>query len=412
MGGKMNYLLLEQYNLVLIRYGEVWLKSQKVKIRMLKYLMSNIKNMLLHKGIPFHKYQLSKDSSRIFFFFDNKHLSDALKVIQRAFGVHSLSPALRTSNKIRNIADRTIEVAKEILEKNDTFALRVKRSGKHGYSSLDVARIVGQEVIDYFADYDLKVNLSNPKKKIFIEIRDDFSYVFTHIYETIWGGLPIEPRKNIFVMDVGRIEDLLAGFLLMRRGSKLSPVLFEMSTNNNNKRLEDWLRNWKKLIGYIPYKNFRLRLVRFTKIFDQILSKLDQKEFTCAICRLLRFNILANIYQKNMFKGSDKARAISDGLTLNNSNQCSDDVDLNSIALNYIFSNHPIFTPLVSYSNNEIDSFGNQISKEFINFEYCQYRPQDQKFDIDKVKEIYSNLAIEQLLEDLPSLIRDINLNE
>ena len=43
--------LLPQYNLILIRYAEIWLKSQKIKIRMLKYLMSNITKILKRKGM-------------------------------------------------------------------------------------------------------------------------------------------------------------------------------------------------------------------------------------------------------------------------------------------------------------------------------------------------------------------------
>jgi len=405
----MKYFLLKQYNLVLIRYGEVWLKSQKVKIRMLKYLMSNIKNMLLQKEIPFHKYQLSKDSSRIFFFFDNKHLANALEVIQKTFGVHSFSPAIRTSNKIENITERTIGVAKETFSQGDTFALRIKRSGTHDYSSLDLARIVGKEVIEHFQEYNLKVNLSNPDKKIFIEVRDDFSYIFTDIYETNWGGLPIEPRKNILVMDVGRIEDILSGFLLMRRGSKIHPVLFDMSANNKN--FKEWFANWKRILDYIPYKNFRLLQVRVTKIFDGIISKLEQKEFTCAVCRLLRYNILSLITQSNSFQELNEIRAITDGLSLNNSSYCTDNIDLQSIALNYLFSNYPIFTPLVGFSDNEINSIENRISSQFQKFDYCKYKPKDQKFDIEKVNKIYRNLNIESFLEELPSLIEDIDLN-
>ena len=410
MKGIMKYFLLEQYNLVLIRYGEVWLKSQKVKIRMLKFLMSNIKNKLLQKGIPFHKYQLSKDSSRIFFFFDNKQISDALDVIHKTFGIHSYSPALRTSNKIENITERTIEVAKQILNKHDTFALRVKRSGRHEYSSLDVARIVGKKIIDHFREYDLKVNLSNPDKKIFIEIRNDFSYIFTHIYDTPWGGLPIEARKNILVMDIGRIEDIIAGFLIMRRGSKIYPILFDMC--DDDKKFESRLKNWRALLDYIPYKKFKIFRIRLTKIFNSVISQLEKKEFTCALCRLIRYEIMALITESSKNKDLNAVRAITDGLNLNNTSFCTDMVDLYSIALNYLFSNFPIFTPLVSFSDNEIKSLENKISLQFLKFDYCKYKPLDQKFDLDLVKEIYNNLAFEISLEDVYRLVEEINLNE
>ena len=177
-----NTPLLEFYNLIKINpLPEIWLKSRKVKIRMLKALMNNIKNSLKRVKIPFHKYQLSKDSARIFFFFKNEDIKKASEIIKKVFGVYSFSPVLRTSNKLKNIIERTIEVGEEVLTKNDTLALRVKRSGVHEYSSQDVAIKVGQEVIDHFSYLNLKVNLSSPKKEIHIEIRGEFSYIFTDV---------------------------------------------------------------------------------------------------------------------------------------------------------------------------------------------------------------------------------------
>ncbi|MGB5911631.1 MAG: THUMP domain-containing protein, partial [Promethearchaeia archaeon] len=170
-----NSYILKQYNLILIRYGEIWLKSQKVKIRMLKILINNIRKMLKKRNIPFHKYQLSKDSSRVLFFFKNDDISRALELLKNVFGIYSVSPALRTSNRLDNICERAIEVGRYILKKDDTFAIRVKRSGKHDYTSMDVAKIVGKTILDTFSNLELKVNLTSPNKVIFVEVRDDFS---------------------------------------------------------------------------------------------------------------------------------------------------------------------------------------------------------------------------------------------
>jgi thiamine biosynthesis protein ThiI len=406
----MKYFILEQYNLVLIRYGEVWLKSQKVKIRMLNHLMSNLKNMLQKKGIPFHKYQLSKDSSRIFFFFENEVLHRALDVIQKVFGIHSFSPALRTSNKIKNITERTLEVAGKILKKNDTFALRVKRSGIHDYDSLELARIVGKKVIDAFSEFNLKVNLSNPQKKIFIEVRDDFSYIFTHIYETKWAGLPIEGRKNILVMDVGRLEDLMAGFLLMRRGSNIHPLLLDMSDDKNN--FDKWLSNWKEVLDYFPFKKFRILKIKLTSIFDKILSNLKQNEFKCAICRLLRYNIISNVIKDPKFRNLREIRAFTDGLRFANSSFCTDEIDLQSISLNYLFSNYPVFTPLIGFSKEEFEEKIRKLSENLIRFDYCKYQPKNQIFNKQDVQLIYNNLKIRQDLEKITYSIEIIDLKD
>ena len=134
--------------------------------------------MLQFADIKFNKYQLSKDSSRIFFFFKNEDIPRAVKVLKNTIGIQSLSPALRTSNQIKNITERTIQVCKNYLEEGDTFAVTVKRSGKHDYNSRDVAVKVGKAILDDLHILNLKVNLTAPKKVVYIEVRNEFSYLF------------------------------------------------------------------------------------------------------------------------------------------------------------------------------------------------------------------------------------------
>ncbi|MFX1409167.1 MAG: THUMP domain-containing protein [Promethearchaeota archaeon] len=391
-------IYLKLYNLILIRYNEIWLKSQKVKIRMLKILMSNIKNMLKREGITFHKYQLSNDSARIFFFFKNEDIPNAVKVLKKVFGVYSLSPALRTSSKLKNITERTIEVCENILEKRDTFALRVKRSGKHEFSSQDVAVYVGKAIIDYFTYLELKVNLSNPKKKIFIEVRDEFAYIFTQIFKSTWGGLPIEPYKKIIIMDIGRINDIIAGFLMMRRGCEIYPILFNLT--ENNKVFEKWLSNWKEIGQFTPFFKFRIRIINLTKIMEYILLNLNNKKYICGMCRLIRLDIISKILKNSKVKGFDKIRAISDGVSLNNSTLCSDNVDLESISLNYLFSEYPIFTSLIGLDSTMIQKFQNQISRKLLEFDYCQYKPKNQEFNNKFLESLYRSLNFEELIKE------------
>jgi thiamine biosynthesis protein ThiI len=401
-------LILEQYNLILIRYAEIWLKSQKVKIRMLKFLMNNIKNILKRKGIPFNKYQLSKDSSRVFFFFNNKDIPNAIEVLKNSFGVHSLSPAIRTSNSLKNITERTIELAKEILEKDDSFALRVRRSGKHDYTSMDVAKIVGKAVIDDLSNHNLKVNLTHPKKQIFIEIRQDFSYIFSQVINSQWGGLPIEPVKKILVMDVGRLNDLIAGFLLMRRGSEIYPVLFDIT---EDKALNDiWISNWKEVTDYIPFNQFRLRKVNLYNILKKLSSELNEIQYFCGLCRLIRFDLLSRILTVSDFSFYGKIRAITDGVSLSCSSICSDSVDLDSIALSHLISKFPIFTPLIGFGIDNIEKLASKISKNFQPIEYCPFKPEDQEFDAEKLNKIYANLNLDKIIEESVEKIVEIKI--
>lgn len=391
-------LFLKQYNLVLIRYAEIWLKSQKVKIRMLKYLMNNIKNILKRKGIPFNKYQISKDSSRVFFFFNNKDIPNAINILKNAFGVHSISPAIRTSNNLKNIIERAIEVAKDVLEKNDTFALRVKRSGNHSYTSIEVAQIVGKAIIDNFPNHNLKVNLTQPKKQIFIEVRGDFTYIFSQVIKSKWGGLPIEPQKKMLVMDIGRLNDLIAGFLLLRRGSEIYPVLIDIKEEKADNEI--WLSNWKEVGEYVPYSRFQLIIIDIYDILKKISSDLSDKQYFCGICRLIRFEILSKIIMNPKYHFHKKIRASIDGTSLNRSSFCPDSIDLDTLGINSLISNFPIFTPVIGFGEGRINDLISKISKNLRNFDYCPFKPENQEFDVVNLKKVYDNLKIDKLLEE------------
>ena len=392
-----DYLFLKQYNLVLIRYAEIWLKSQKVKIRMLKYLMSNIKNILKWKGIPFNKYQMSKDSSRVFFFFNNKDIPRAINILKNAFGVHSISPAIRTSNNLKNITERTIEVGKEVLEKDNTFALRVKRSGSHSFTSIEVAQIVGKAIIDEFPNLNLKVNLTQPRKQIFIEIRGEFTYIFTQIIKSKWGGLPIEPQKKMLVMDIGRLNDLTAGFLLLRRGAEIYPILIDIKEEREEEDI--WLSNWKEVREYIPYKRFQVNMINIHHILKKIASELEDEQYFCGICRLIRFEILSKMVSNPNFHLYGKIRASVDGTSLNCSSICPDSVDLDTLANNSLISKLPIFTPTVGFGERKLNDLSMKISTYLKKIDYCPFKPKDQEFDAERLEEIYANLKIDTMIE-------------
>ncbi|MFX1337745.1 MAG: THUMP domain-containing protein [Promethearchaeota archaeon] len=401
--------ILKQYNLIKINPSpEIWLKSMKVRMRMMKTLTINIKQSLNRATIPFHKYQLSNDSTRLFFFFNNEDIQKAIELLENIFGIDSFSPTLRTSNNLKNIVQRTLEVCEDILVENDTFAIRVKRSGKHDYTSQDVAIKVGKAVLDHFSKLNLKVNLSNPIKRIFIEIRGDFSYIFTDIIKSKWEGLPIEVNKKVCCMDVGRLNDLLAGFLLMRRGCNIYPILFKLTDYNNN--LEIWINNWKEILAYIPHVRFKLRIINLLTILRKIWDNLADKKYLCVMCRLLRFEIISRVLIGLQIEDFRRIEAITDGISLNNLTLCPDIIDFESISINYVFSKYPIFTPLIALESDEINETTTKISKNFNTLDYCFFKPQNQEIHKERVLEIYNSLELENLISEAIKNMEEINI--
>ena len=391
--------ILDLYNLILIRYSdEIWLKSMKVKMRMLKKLMMNIKKQLERANIKYHKYQKSKDNSRLFFFFNTEDIPEALEVLNQVFGIYSFSPALRTSNKIKNISERAIQVGENILKEGDTFALRVKRSGIHEYTSQDLARIVGKDILDHFTELDLTVNLSEPEKVIYIEVRDDFTYIFTEIIASDWNGLPIMSRKKMLVMDIGRVNDLLASMMMAKRGGKLFYLLF--SIEQQKKSLDKRIGNLKRLRTFFPFSELYAYQINIVDILHEIYENKDYRQYTCSICRLIRFDLIARFRKKMGTSEVGNIRVIIDGLSYNQDTFCPDSVDLETLALKSQFVDLPIFSPLIGLNKKEIQDLRFKVSSKLEQIDYCQFKPKEQLFSEEKLKNLYESLKIEHLMKN------------
>jgi adenylyl- and sulfurtransferase ThiI len=273
---------------------------------------------------------------------------------------------------------------------------------------MEVAQIVGKGIIDAFPNLDLKVNLTQPKKRIFIEIRGDFTYIFSQIIKSKWGGLPIEPQKKILVMDIGRLNDAIAGFLLMRRGSEIYPILIDLTEDGTD--VEDWISNWKEIGDYIPKNNIRIAKFRIYDVLKKVYSELDQKQYFCGICRLIRFDLMSKILKNPKFQFYEKIKAVTDGISLNNSNYCPDSVDLETLAVNTLNLSHPVFTPLVGIGENRIQDLSKKISDNLKKVNYCPFKPENQVFDTEKLKEIYIHLNIDNNLLFIVENGLDINI--
>ena len=251
----------------------------------------------------------------------------------------------------------------------------------------------------------------NASKKIFIEVRKDFSYIFTDIIYSDWGGLPIESRKKIAIMDVGRLNDLLAGFLLMRRGSVIYPILFDLIEKDDD--FEKRISNWKEIAKYTSFFKFNIRRIKIKNILSQIseeTEKYQKKIYTCGICRLIRFEILSKMLNNLEDNELKYIKAITDGVSLIKSSFCSDKVDLKSISLNHMFSAQPIFTPIISFDLNKYKDFLGKIFNNLEKIDYCPLMPKEQEIDIEELKKYYESLNFDKLIVECLKNVEIINI--
>ncbi len=217
------------FDLIIVRYAEIGLKSESVRRRFERQLIENIRYALNREGIV---ATIQTKRGRIFLI--TRQIERALEVLKKIFGVASVSPSAETSSTMKSIIKKSLEMMAEIPKDGKTFAVRVRRTGNHDFTSQDVAVEVGREIKE---KYNLKVNLEKPDIELFVEVRDEKSYLF---FEKIKGpgGLPAGTQGKILSLIRNR-NDILALWYMLRRGCS-ARLLVENEETTLNKFVREW----------------------------------------------------------------------------------------------------------------------------------------------------------------------------
>ena len=197
-------------SLVLVRYGELALKSRKVRRIFENALAANIRAMLGRDGI---KAEVWPEFGRIYVSYDgDEHKTVA--ALRRVFGITSISPVTETTSKPEDIIKAALGLSNNISNKK-SFAVRCHRTGSHEYSSQQLAAQVGDAINNATGAL---VNLNSPDFEIAIDVRDKKAFVFTGKIGCA-GGMPLG-TQGIVLARVCSENDLLAAWLMMKRGAE------------------------------------------------------------------------------------------------------------------------------------------------------------------------------------------------
>lgn len=197
---------------LLVRYGELSLKSRYVRRQLEDRLATNVQEMFAANGV---ECVLKLERGRVFVHADDEPA--AVRLLQRVFGIVSISPAKEAPSDLPELTEFVAGHALTLLEPGMTFAIRPQRSGQHPYTSRDLARVLGQAVRD--AIPGVSVDLGTPDREIHVEVRGPRAYVF-HETADGPGGLPLGSQGKAIAV----AEDeagMVAAWLIMRRGCRV-----------------------------------------------------------------------------------------------------------------------------------------------------------------------------------------------
>jgi hypothetical protein len=200
----------------------------------------------------------------------------ALACLQTVIGIHSISPAIYSQGDFEQIQKSAMDLAKDVLEKGDTFGVRARRVGEHTFSSNDIAKTVGSNIIKELGDaLGLKVDLGEPDKWIHINVRDKNIFVYSNSIQTPWEGNPIENfSEGAILLSQGVMSEFVSAMLLMKRGVHILPIVLTRNPAKNDliRKILNHLKQYLPIRSFYYFKlninDFEERITQFTANYE------------------------------------------------------------------------------------------------------------------------------------------------
>jgi len=335
-----------QKTIVIVRYGELSLKSKGVRDRYENILKNNIQQMLDYHKISYSKVQ--RDYGRIFVYSDDEN---AANIVSKVFGVVSVSPAYICSSDPKEIVTLCATVGAEKIQANETFAVRARRSGNHSFTSNEIAKECGDAIWTKLADAGITpaVDLTNPDCEVFVEVRQSLSYVY---FDSIKGpgGFPTGTQGKMVVLLSGGIDSPVAAWLMMKRGIEIIPVFFDNGEFMNPIAAEKSLENARVLFSWMPGRNHKVYRIPHGEYLGKMMETSHVKNI-CIMCKRSMFKVAGEVMKK------ENASGIITGSSLG---QVASQTAENMLSETYGLS-LPLYHPLIAYDKQEIVDIAQKI---------------------------------------------------
>ena len=330
-----------KYDLIISRYGEIGLKSPKVRSRFEKRLINNMKASI--------DADITINQARIFV--KPKNFEDTIDKLSRIFGIVSFSPAVVTETDNAKITDTLSKYVDELekeglINENTKFAIRCRRVGKHDFTSQEMAAFAGSVVVKKLG---CPVDLSNPDLEIFLEVRDNKTYIYHEKIEGA-GGLPLGSQGKVIVLTSSGIDSPVAAYLMMKRGCQVialychnDPYTSEEALKNN----EDLINQLQKYASGAPIQR---RVVHYGEYLTKCKNEAPER-MTCVLCKSGMYQIASKLAKDT------NALAIVDGSSLG---QVASQT-LPNILASREKVDVPILSPLIGLDKVEISRIAEKI---------------------------------------------------
>ncbi|MGP1953123.1 MAG: tRNA uracil 4-sulfurtransferase ThiI [Arsenophonus sp. ET-KM2-MAG3] len=379
-------------------FPEITIKSQSVRLRFIKILASNILNILkvLDDEISVIRHW---DNIEIYIKKNIYHdeISDALTKIP---GIHHVFLVKEYQfQDLNHIFELTSEIyAKQII--NKTFCVRVKRYGKHDFTSMEAERYIGGCLNKQILS--AKVKLNQPDITLNLEIKKNKVIFIKSRIQGI-GGFPIGTQEDVLSLISGGFDSGVSSYMLIRRGCRVHYCFFNLSGTNHE-------INVKQISYHLWYRFGRSHKVRFIiidfmPIIAEIIEKIDDNQMNVILKRMM-IRVASKIAERYNIQALVTGEALGQVSSQTLSNLCL----INNV------TDKLILRPLISHDKENIINVSREIGTEYFARtmpEFCGLisKKPTVKAVKEKIEEQENNFDF-SLLDHVISTIQNIDIRK
>ena len=270
------------YKAFLIKYAEIGLKGKN------RHVFENI----LRDQIQYHldklgAFEVTREQGRIFVSCPEVYdFDETIEELQKVFGVAGICPVVVVESMDWDvITEEALKYVDEFYEdKNFTYKVEAKRADKrYPITSPEMCRKLGESILYKFMDQGIKVDVHDPKVRIWVEVRNK-SYIYSHVIPGP-GGMPVGSGGKGMLLLSGGIDSPVAGYMIAKRGVALEATYFHAPPYTSERAKQKVVDLAKIISAYTgPIK---LNIVNFTDIQLYIYEQCPHEQLTIIMRRYM-----------------------------------------------------------------------------------------------------------------------------
>lgn len=329
---------------IIIRFGDMMLKGRNIGF-FIKRIRLHLVNKLNDLNV---NYEFTHDRIFIGFLSDDENL--IIERLHQIPGLYSFNVAYVAEPNL----DEIIIIASQVLDiEADREMMHIKiETRRHDKSfpltSQEITKKVASPILDG-AQRKYIVDVKHPEETLYIDLRQDIAYIYLKKIKGM-GGYPYGTGGKGLVMMSGGIDSPVAAYLAMKQGIEIELLHFESSPMTPLESVQKVVDLAKVLSAYTLTGTINLHLVPFTKIHEEILSKVFDP-YIITVMRRMMYRIGERFTKRNkllcLINGESVGQVASQ--------------TLQSMQVVEGVTRLPILRPLITYDKNDIIDIAKKI---------------------------------------------------